>query len=123
MIEQILCLTIHRIEKLGILCRIVLNWGLCGAVSNPNLPRRSRRGTFLLGPIGLTQGQESQASLLASRGPWPALARSLRCSVPPVFGLNTSPAAGLPSWAVGFRGRGLAGEGALLPVLSSLAPW
>ena len=44
-------------------------------------------------------------AVLASRGPWPALARSLRCSAPPVFGLNTRQAC-LPGQLVSGQGAG-----------------
>jgi len=65
LVEQILWLTVHPIEKLGVLCRIVLNWGLCGAVSNPNLPRSSSWVEHLPfgGPVGLSPGGKSRRHL------------------------------------------------------------
>lgn len=68
---------------------------------------------FFGGPVGLTRWEESQASIssclcaiLASGGPWPALAHSLRFSALPVSGLNTGALCGpafLGSW---FQGQG-----------------
>ena len=65
------------------------------------------------GPVGLSAGGKSHRHLssclcavLASRGPWLALARSLRFSALPVSGLNTAPCCGPAFPGSWFQGQG-----------------
>ena len=78
----------------------------------------------------LTRWQESQASLssclcavLASRGLWPALDRSLRFSVLPVSGLNTAPHCGPAFPGSWFQGQGASWGSGVIASSVQLGPF